>query len=117
MKVSFIIRMVAAAVAATLASLGYLAAVPGSVVLYSVSWLLLVPRGQLTRPIPRGEWWLVFVTVGGFLAVMLTLPFLHLHSSSAPSEQARFAVAVSLWVLWMWAIYRRWQREKGQADA
>jgi len=107
--------MVAAAVSATLASLGYLMDVPDSMVLYSVSWVLLIPRGELTRPIPRSEWWqMLVIMAGGFLAVFLALPFLHLHSPSAPSKSVRFAVAVSLWLLWMWAIYRRWQ---GKADA
>ncbi|HTB82790.1 MAG TPA: hypothetical protein VK742_03980 [Candidatus Sulfotelmatobacter sp.] len=117
MKISFIIRMVAAAVATSLASLGYLVAVSGSTVLFCVSWILLVPHGELTRPIPRSEWWSTLCMVGGLVAVLLTLPFLHLHSPSAPSASARFAVAVALWLVYMWAIYRRWQREKGKADA
>ena len=115
MKTSFVIRIVAAAVVATLASLGFLAVVTGSAVLFSLSWLLLIPRGELTRPIPRSEWWLMFVVVGVLLAVFLTMPFLRL--PPAPSERVRIAVAVPLWLLWMWAIYRRWQREKGKADA
>jgi len=115
MKTSFIIRLVAAAVVATLASVGLIAAFPASGVLFSLSWLLLIPRGELTRPIPRSEWWLTFVVVGVLLAVFLTMPFLHL--PHAPNEIVRFAIAVPLWLLWMWAIYRRWQREKGKADA
>ena len=117
MKTSFIIRMVAAAVTTTFASLGYLAAVPGSMVLFCVSWLLLVPSGELTRPIPRSERWSTFCVVGGLVAILLALPFIHLHSPSAPSASARFAVAVSLWLVYVWAIFRRWQKEKRKTDA
>jgi len=117
MKTSFIIRMVAAAIVATLASVGYLAAVPSSLGLFSISGLLVIPREELTRPIPRNESWWTFLVVGVLVAVFLTLPFLHLQSPFAPSVSVRFALAAPLWLLWMWAIYRRCQREKVKAAA
>jgi hypothetical protein len=119
MKTSRIIRFVLAAVFATLACAGLLAHVIGSAVLFSVPWLLLMGRAELTKPIPRNEWWWTIALIVIFLAVVLTLPFLHLpvthdavtHGLSHP------VVVAALWIFWMWAIYRRWQNENGKADA
>jgi hypothetical protein len=115
MKTSTIIRFVVAALFATLACVGLLFGITGIAILWVVPWLLLTGRSELTKPIPRKEWWWTFLLIGVLLAVFLTLPFLHL--PPAPSQTVRFAIAVPMWFLWMWAIYRRWQREKGKADA
>ena len=115
MKTSSAIRFGLAALFATLACLGLLFAVPGVGVLWIVPWLLLMGRSELTKPIPRNEWWWTFLLIGVLLAIFLTLPFLHL--PPAPTQTVRIALAVPMWFLWMWAIYRRWRREKGQADA
>lgn len=117
MKKSFIVKMFAAVVFATLASIGLATAVPGAAGLWGISWLLLVAPGDLTRPIPRSERWWTFLLVGLLLAVLLTLPFLHLHLPPAPTQPARVAVAVPIWLFWLWAINRRWQREKGNVAA
>ncbi len=71
-------------------------------------------RAELTRPIPRNEWWLTFLVVGIFLAVMLTLPFLHLHAThdAVVHGMRHPAVVAALWILWMWPIYRRWQKKE-----
>jgi hypothetical protein len=115
MKTSTIIRFVVAALFATLACVGLLLGITGFAILWVVPWLLLMGRSELTKPIPRKEWSWTFLLIGVLLVVFLTLPFLHL--PPAPNQTVRFAIAVPTWFLWMWAIYRRWQREKGKADA
>ena len=116
MKTSTIIRFALAAVCATLACVGLLVNVPALPAIFAgASCLLVMGRSEVTRPIPRSEWWLTFVVVGVLLAVLLTVPFLHL--PPAPSIRVRLVLAVVFWPLWMWGIYHRWQREKGKADA
>ena len=109
MKTSFIIRLVAATVLITLGCIGWAEAISTAVLLFSISWLLLIPRGELTRPIPRSEWWKIFLLIAVFVAVMLTLVFLHLPT---PSQTVRVAMAVPMWVLGMWTIYLRWQQAR-----
>ena len=116
MKTSTVIRFVVAAVFATLVCVGLLFGVTGIAFLWVVPWLLLMGRSELTKPIPRNEWRSTFIVIGIFLAVMLTLPFLHL-SHAAPNTMVRFVIGLASWPLWMWVIYRRWQLEKGKADA
>jgi hypothetical protein len=76
-------------------------------------------REELTRPIPRAKRWLTFLLVGIFLAVMLTLPFVHLPAThdAVTHGMSHPVVVTASWILWMWAIYRCWQREKGKANA
>jgi hypothetical protein len=114
MKSSTIIRFVLAAVFATLACAGLLAHVINSAMLFSISWLLIVGREELTRPIPRNEKWPTLIVIGIFLAVMLTLPFLHLPTmrNELANGFSNPVVVAALWISWMWVIYRRWQREK-----
>jgi hypothetical protein len=110
MKASTIIRFVLAALFATLACLGVLFAIPGVGALWIVPWLLLMGRSELTKPIPRKESWWTFLLIGVLLAIFLTMPFLHV--PPAPSQTNRSAIAVPMWFLWIWAIYRRWQSER-----
>jgi quinol-cytochrome oxidoreductase complex cytochrome b subunit len=117
MKTSTIIRFVLAAIFATLACVGLLAGVTGSAVLFCVAWLLLMGRSELTKPIPRKELrWGLLVT-GILLAVLLTLPFLHLSPLPEPHGILRAVSVAAMWVLWMFVIYHRWRRDKGKADA
>jgi hypothetical protein len=109
MKTLTIIRFVSAAVVVTLACVGLFEGVIGIAVLFSLAWLLLMGRSELTKPIPRNEWWLSVIAIIGLLALILTFRFLHLPE---PHGVARLAVSVVLWVLWIWAICRRWQRER-----
>lgn len=119
MKTSTLIRFVLAGVVATLACAGLLAQVAGSEVLFSVSWLLLMGRAELTRPIPHKERRWTIIVVGVLVALLLTLPFLNLPVArdEGPHGLNHPVVVGALWVLWMFGIYRRWQREKGLADA
>ena len=114
MKTSFIIRLVVAALLATLACIGFAADIPVLGGLIFISWLLLMPRGTLTRPIPRSERWWAFLLVGVVVAVLLTLPFLK--KPPEPSRGVRAAAAVLLWLLWMLAGYSRWRRVKREVD-
>src|SRR5438309_10363997 len=100
MKTSTIIRFVLAAIFATLACVGLLMHMIGSAVLFSVPWLLLVRRAELTQPIPRNEWWLTFLVIGIFLAVMLTLPLLHLPATqdAVTHGMSHPMVATVLWI-------------------
>ena len=119
MKTSTIIRFVLAGVIATLACAGLLAQVTGSAVLFSVSWLLLMGPAELTRPIPSKERRWTIVLVGVLVALLLTLPFLNLPvARDGVTHGLNHPVVVgALWTLWLWAICRRWKREKGTADA
>ncbi len=87
-----------------------------SEMLFLVSWLLVMGREDLTRPIPRNERRLMFLVIGILLAVMLPLPFLRLRLSAAGSAVTHGlshpVTVVALWMIWMWAICRGWQREK-----
>jgi hypothetical protein len=124
MKTSTVIRFALAAIFATLAFAGLAAGVPASQVLFSVPWLLMLRKGALTQPIPRKHWFGVFVMVGTFVAVMLTLAmlpiFLHrpyVEYKPAQPSIGRSAAAAAMWILWMWMIYRRWQMEKTKVEA
>jgi predicted lysophospholipase L1 biosynthesis ABC-type transport system permease subunit len=117
MKTSTIIRFVLAAFFATLACVGLLFGITGIVVLWALAWLLLMGRSELTKPIPRKELWPTFLGIGVFLAVLLTLPFLHLPSLPEPHGIIRAMFAVAMWVLWMFVVYHRWRRERRKADA
>ncbi len=119
MKTSTLIRFVLAGVIATLACAGLLAQVTGSAVLFSVSWLVLMGRAELTRPIPHKERRMTIIVVGVLVALLLTLPFLHLPVERDAESRglSHPLVVAALWALWMFGIYRRWQREKGLADA
>jgi hypothetical protein len=114
MKTWIIIRFVLAAAFATLASAGLLAHLIGSGMLFWVSWLFVMGRERLTRPIPRNERWLTLLVIGIFLAVMLTLPFLHLSAaqSAVKHGMSHPVIVAALWMIWMWVIYHGWQRER-----
>jgi hypothetical protein len=113
MKTSTIIRFIVAALFATLACLGLLFAISGAGALWIVPWLLLMGRFELTKPIPRKEWWLAWVAFGILLALIVTLDILHLRE---PHGIVRIVLATVMWIAWMFAIYYRWQRER-KADA
>jgi predicted lysophospholipase L1 biosynthesis ABC-type transport system permease subunit len=117
MKTSTIIRFILATVFVTLACVGLLFGITGIVVLWAIAWLLLMGRSELTKPIPRKELWTTFLGIGIFLAVLLTLPFLHLPPLPEPRGIIRVVFAVTMWVLWMFVIYYRWRRERRKADA
>jgi hypothetical protein len=117
MKTSIIIRFILAAVFVTLAFVGFLFGITGIVALWAIAWLLLMERSELTKPIPRKEFWLTFLGIGIFLAVVLTLPFLHLRPLPEPHGVIRAVFAVAMWVLWMYVIYYRWRQERRKADA
>ena len=87
--------------------------------LWMITWLCAVGSTELTRPIPRSEWRPTFIGIGVFLAVMLTLPFLHLPKIPSPGVGLRHLLAVVLWGFWLWVIYRTWHEErlKGNAEA
>jgi hypothetical protein len=114
MKISAIIRFVLAALFATLACAGLLFGIPGLTALWALAWLLLMERSTLTRPIPRAEMRTTLLATGVLVAALLTLPFLHLPE---PRGAVRVLLAAVMWVGWMFAVYLRWRREKGHADA
>jgi len=124
MKTSTVIRFVLAAVFATLACGGMLANVVGSCVLFSVYWLLMTGKKELTRPIPRNEWFGSFMLIGIFLAVMLTgavlpiflhRPYVYEYHHQKLGIGGSLAV-LAMWVLSMWGIHRRWQMEKANIE-
>lgn len=117
MKTSTIIRFVLATLFATLACVGLLFGIMGIAALWLVAWLLLMGRSELTKPIPRKELWSGLLVTGILLAVLLTLPFLHLSPLPEIHGIIRTVLTVSMWVLWLFAIYCRWRREKEKADA
>jgi len=117
MKTSTIIRFILAAVFATLACVGLLFGITDIVVLWVPAWLLLMRRSELTKPIPRKELRVTFLVIGILLAVLLTLPFLHLPLSPEPRGIIRAVFAVAVWVLWMFVVYCQWRRERRNADA
>lgn len=109
MKTSFIVRMVLATIVVTVACVGLLARVTGAAVLLSVPWILLMGVSGLTRPIPREELRMTLFVTGIIVAMLLAIPFLHL---SPMRDLGSYPVFVAiLWVLWMFAIYRRWRTE------
>jgi hypothetical protein len=116
MKTSTVIRFIVAAIFATLACFGLLADIPGIPVLWVVAWLLLMGRSELTKPIPRKELWVGLAIFVVFLGLIATLDILHLHEAQ-PHGVVRIALATAIWVVWMFAIYYRWRREKVKADA
>ncbi|MGA2788753.1 MAG: hypothetical protein ABSF60_14630 [Verrucomicrobiota bacterium] len=117
MKTSTIIRFVLAAVFATLSCIGILTGITLLTLLWCVAWLLLMGRSELTKPIEpasRRELLVGIVIFIIFLSLVVTLDVLHLPE---PPAKVRLVLAAALWILWMWGIFRRWQREKGKADA
>lgn len=116
MKTTTIIRFVLAVICATVACVGLLVNIRVIPAIFAgICSLLVMGRSEITRPIPRSEWLLTFVTVGVLLAILLTVPFLHL--PPGPSGRVRLVFVVVLWPLCMWGIYHRWQKEKGKASA
>jgi hypothetical protein len=117
MKLSTIIRFVLAAVFATLSCIGILIGTSLFTCLWWVAWLLLMGRSELTKPIEpasRRELWIGILVFVVFISLIVTLNILHLPK---PNATVRLVLAAAMWILWMWGIYRRWQREKGKADA
>ena len=102
----------------TLACFGLLSHVIGSTLLFLIVWLLLISRAELTQPIPRSEWRSTFITIGILLAVLLTLPFLRLPAAhkAVADGMGHPVIVAALWLLWMWGIYCRWQREKRKVE-
>jgi prepilin signal peptidase PulO-like enzyme (type II secretory pathway) len=115
MKTSTLVRFVLAVVFATLACIAMFMQLGAVGLLSGVAWLLLTGFSELIRPIPPRELWPTFVVGGVFLAVALTSPFLHLHTTTQ-NAVVRAIASLAFWLFWMWAIHRRWQKEKG-ADA
>jgi len=116
MKTSTIIRFIVAAIFATLACVGLLAGIPGIPLLWIVAWLLLMGRSELTKPIPGKELWVGLVIFVVFLGLIAMLDILHFREPQ-PHGVVRSVLATAIWVGWMFAIYYRWRREKGKADA
>jgi hypothetical protein len=117
MKTSTIIRFVLAAVFATLSCVGIFTGTTFIASIWWVAWLLLMGRSELTKPIEpasRREILIGIVVFVIFVGVIVTLDILHLPK---PPATVRLVLAIAMLVLWMWGIYRRWQREKGKADA
>lgn len=107
------LRFLLAVVFATLASVSLFMHVAVATSLFSgVAWLLLDGFAPLLRPIPSRELLIVLLVVGAFLALALSAPFLQLHADQ-PSRVARAIASTLLWLFWLWAISRRWQKTKG----
>jgi hypothetical protein len=119
MKASVGIRVVLASVFASLSCFGIFEAIRVLPVLWVFAWLLLVPRGELTRPIPSKELKWTFLGIGIFVAFVLTfvLASAFLHWRPTPNVKVCHVAGVALWILWWFAIYRRWQAEKIKAKA
>ncbi len=114
MTISPIIRFVLAAMFATLACIGLFFGIPGLPALWTLAWLLLMGRSELTKPIPREELWPGLLVTGILLAALITFPFLHLSRLPEPHGAVRLALAGAIWVGWMFAIYCRWQKQRGE---
>ena len=116
MKTSLKIRFVAGAVAATLGCVGFAASTAYFGWLFYISWLALMPIKELTRPVGGKELAWSLLLTGVLLAILIGLPLLHLHLLQ-PGRGVRSAIAVPMWILWMWVFYRRWRQEKGKIKA
>ncbi|MCL2021958.1 MAG: hypothetical protein FWG81_07690 [Betaproteobacteria bacterium] len=110
MKTAIVIRFTLAALFGTIACIGLCFNVAVLYVLWVVPYLLLAGRSELTKPIMRSSWKWLFLLIG----ILIMLPFLHLPT---PNQTVRTVISIPMWFLFMWVIYRLWQKEKGQADA
>jgi len=116
MKTSTIICLILATIFATVACVGLLIGNSLIAGLWWVAFLLSRERSEFTKPIPRKELWLGILIFVIFISLIVTLDVLHLQSP-VPNRTVRILIAVPIWFAWMWMIYRRWQKEKGKADA
>ncbi|HTV40317.1 MAG TPA: hypothetical protein VMF08_07065 [Candidatus Sulfotelmatobacter sp.] len=105
------IRFVAGAVAATIGCVSFAAGITYFGWLFYISWLVLMPIKELAQPVGGKELALSFLLIGVLLAILIGLPLLHLHLLH-PGKAVCTAIAVPMWILWMWMFYRRWRQEK-----
>lgn len=116
MTMSLQIRFIAGAVAATLGCVGFAAGITYLGWLFFISWLMLMPIKELAEPVGGKELALSFLLIGVLLAILIGLPLLHLHLLQS-GRAIRSAIAVPMWILWMWVFYRRWRQEKRKIKA
>ena len=123
MKTSIMIRFTLAVILVTAGCVAMLAQANFSNFVsrgcFAVAGILLIRPSEFTRPIVGTERRKVLIFVTVFLVVMLSLPFLYLHSNHEKDWHVLGSpeVVVPLWFAWLWAIYLRWKREIRGADA
>jgi hypothetical protein len=112
------VRFAMSLLAATVVCIGMFADILGFGFGWIVIYLLAFKRAELTQAIPHNESRSTFIGIGVFLAVMLTLPFLHLPKIPSPSGALRHWLAVALWGFWISVICWkwRWEKQRGNAD-
>ncbi|MBN9691832.1 MAG: hypothetical protein J0M24_16445 [Verrucomicrobia bacterium] len=114
MKASFHLRFAAAAVLVSIGSFLLLAGFPGAVGSFCFATALAKPRFEFHRPISGRELW---VMIGG-LAVFIPLIVAcdRLVPASIGDSVARVirhpAFVVPLWLLLLWGLRVRWQRQR-----
>jgi hypothetical protein len=115
MKTWTVIRFILAAIIATLGCVGLFMNFSGFGVLFGVPALLLAKSSEFTKPIPRNEllWLLVFFI--GLIVLNVGANYLNLHLPQ-PQGVIRLVFTAAMWILWMFAICYRWQKEKKNAD-
>jgi len=122
MKTSTVIRFALAVILVTAGCLAMLAEANFSNFIFrgcfAVSGVLLIRPSEFTRPIVGTERRKALIFVAVFLAVMLSLPFLYLHSNHEKDWYVLGfpAVVVPFWLLWLWIIFRAWKRETRPTD-
>jgi hypothetical protein len=118
MKTSRIIQFV---VAAVLFSIGCVALLAHTLFVLSnlcfvLPGLILMPRSELSRPVPRRELFGVFVALLILAAVILCLKLL-IPNSVGERIVCHPAFVIPLWILMMSSLIWRWRKERRLADA
>ena len=114
MMASFHLRFAVAAVLVSLGSILFMAGLPGAGASFCFATVLAKPRSEFHRPISGLELWAM---IGG-LAVFIPLivACVRLVPASVGDSVARVvrhpAFVVPLWLLLLWELRRRWQRQR-----
>jgi len=119
MKTSIIIRFVVAAILIGAGCALMLTGFYRGVLLFCVATIFYMPRSELTRPIPRREFW---ITLGVMFALIAAgFAAQHFLPGSAAGVVQRVAChpafVVPLWLFMMWGLFRHFKRQKGGVDA
>lgn len=119
-----LLRIFCYVIAAGLISIGWLAllfhqpVVITAVCLLSFT-LVIMTRSEWMNPLSSRDLWVMFLCVTG-LVVFILLAHLGAAGESPPPVRRLVhhpAFVIPLWLLMLGMLYRRWLREKNQADA
>jgi hypothetical protein len=114
MKTSLNVRFAVAAVLANAGCLFMLAHIPCGAILFSAAALFFMPRSELTKPIPRREFWVTLGALFAFIAAAFAAKYV-LPGSAADTALRVVcspAFVVPLWLFMMWGLFCHYQRQK-----